>query len=199
MSLIPLALVFSAVTGTALFGEPAPTSISGVRGVLWASSFEVDRAFPYDFAAEHPQINGGTLLVLDADPALLLPRQVQVPVLFAGSVPADLTNTGYPSGHVVVFVPSSVDVRNVPFYFGSTELPERIDARRGLAEQASALSAGAHPFSATAWDAAFAAGNGDLHFATMNELYRKAADLIDLWAPSEAEQASRYRVSRVPE
>lgn len=186
-------LLASAALLQALGASPSPTSIDGVRGVILARAFTLDDPATWAWSSEHPAFDSGTLLLLDVDPELLKPRQVGVPLLMAGDLPVERASLGWPSGHLLVVVPSSVDVRKVPFYFGSTELPERTDHQRGGQELQAALAAGARPLGYDAWTRAFLDGGAPLHLKNMDALYHQMAPLIETWAPEEQDTARLYR------
>ncbi len=178
--------------------EPVAAT-GGVLDVLYIRPFTLQEPVRYTWTREQPEITAGVLLVLEVRPELVLPREVDVPVLFAGDTPVHLTNTGYPSGRLVVLVPDWIAPGDVPFYFGSTELPERITRERGAAEAAAAIGQGARPFPAERIARARAAGGDSARFAGPVALFRAAADLIDAYAPDEAEKAANYRTKLVTE
>jgi hypothetical protein len=176
-----------------------PVPVEAVRGLLYARPFTLQEPYVYTWLHDQPAITSGLLLVLAVDPEVAKPRQVDVPVLFAGDTPIHLTNNGYPSGRMIVIVPAWVDLGRAPVYFGSTELPERIDRARGVLEEAAASVRGAGPFSAEARAAAFAAGGEPLAVRGSHELFLAVADLIDRFAPQESELAEIYRTPLVAE
>ena len=178
--------------------EPAAAT-GAVFDLLYARPFTLEQPYLYAWTKEQPEITGGTLLVLAVAAELARPRDVDVPVLFAGDTPVHLTNTGYPSGRAIVFVPAWVDLASAPFYFGSLELPERIDRERGAAELRAAAAQGAAPFPAETVTRALAAGGEAARFTDSLALFRAAADLIDRYAPDESHVAERYRVPLVGE
>lgn len=120
-----------------------------VHTVLSAIPFQLDAAYSYDWSAEHPMIKSGTVLVLDVDPAWLVPSDVRQAVLYVGAVPAERLNTGFPDGRLVVIVPADVDVARSPIYFSGYDLPERIDAAAGKRALADATARGCAPLPVT--------------------------------------------------
>ena len=88
----------------------------------------------------------GWILIVDADPALAYPRQAAEPVLYAGDRAAWFARPGYPTGRYVAFVPGDLDLRTQPVWFGTPELPERIDAATVQRERALAAAARIGPF-----------------------------------------------------
>lgn len=184
----------------AIGGAPEqPVPVTAVRSLLCARPFTLQDPYVYTWLHDQPEITGGWLLAVAVDPEVAKPRQVDVPVLFAGDTPAHLTNSGYPSGVMIVIVPAWVDLARAPVYFGSTELPERIDHARGALEQAVAAERGARPFSAEARAVALAAGGEALALRGSRELFLAIADLIDRYAPQESELAEIYRTPLVGE
>lgn len=178
--------------------EPVAAT-GGVLDILYLRPFTLDEPFVYTWIHGQPEITAGYLAVLEVRPDLVLPRAVDVPVLFAGDTPVHFTNTGYPSGRLIVFVPDWVDPATAPFYFGSMELPERITRSRGAAERAAAVADGAIPFADERIGQARAGGGEPARLADSVALFRAAADLIDAYAPDEAEKAEIYRTRLVGE
>jgi hypothetical protein len=117
-----------------------------VHAVLEARPFSLrEGSLTYDWMAGAPAIEAGRLVVVEVDPTYLVPRQVKAPVLYAGPVPVDVLQRDREAGCVVGVIPSGIDPAHEPFYFGSWELPERVDARRGAAERDAALAIGLRP------------------------------------------------------
>jgi hypothetical protein len=194
-----LALGAAIALGGTAYATDQPVPVEAVRGLLYSRPFTLQEPYVYTWLHDQPAITGGVLLGLAVDPEVAKPQQVDVPVLFAGDTPVHLTNSGYPSGRMIVIVPTWVDLARVPVYFGSTELPERIDRARGALEEAAASARGAGPFGAEARAAAFAAGGEPLAVRGSHELFLAVADLIDRFAPLESELAEIYRTPLVPE
>lgn len=174
-----------------------PVPATAVQGLLYARHFLLQEPYPYSFLAGQPAITRGLLLVLAVDPEVAKPHEVDVPVLYAGDTPVHLTNTGYPSGRLVVIVPGWFDPARAPVFFGSTELPERVDRARGKQEQMIAVGRGAEVFPSAERVAAFAAGGERLECRGSVELFLAVAELIDRYAPSESERADLYRTPLV--
>ncbi len=176
--------------------EPTDSG-DAVRGLLYARPFAVDKPFTYSWTAERAEIQAGYILVVAVDPEFAKPRQVDMPVLYVGRAPAWLTNVGYESGHVVVIVPATVDLTSEPIFFGSLELPERVDAARGAQEMAAALALGIRPVTAEMLSAARAAGGETLREPDIEGVFLTVADLIDAFAADESEVAESYRLPRL--
>jgi len=159
-----------ALAGPAVATPPLPETPAPVRGLLYARPFTLDTPFRYDWSAEHPEVRAGLMLVLEADPALLRPRETQEPVLFVGSLPAQRVTRAFESGRVVVLVPGPVDLAADPIWFGTPGLPEQVDAAAARAERGLAARAAIGPPGQRAADAALAKGGEPARFASKTEL-----------------------------
>ncbi|MFN0057939.1 MAG: hypothetical protein ACKVX7_05715 [Planctomycetota bacterium] len=168
---------------------------TGVQGLLYARSFSVETPFTYWWTAEQPQITTGTLLVLEVESYYAYPRQVGMPVLYVGDKPAMLLNVGYTSGRLIVLVPGEIDLATTRIWFGSQELPERVDAARGAAELAAAerLGVGAI-FNAQQIAVAAETGGEPITTSSLEYVLLEVADLIDRYSMDEAGQAELYRI-----
>jgi hypothetical protein len=196
--------VWSAVSRTDAGGERVPIAPNepppgGVHAVVSAQPFLLERSWRHAWRVEQPLFDAGWLVVLSVDPALVVPRQTEEPVLFAGAQTVERVNFGTRSGRVVAIVPAArsekggvaLDVSATPFYFGSAMLPERVDAARAEAELADALARGVRPLPVP-----------DvlplLHLASRDELHEHAALLVLEHAPDEADLGLGMLAPRVP-
>jgi hypothetical protein len=168
---------------------------SGVSGLVLTRPFTLAQPTTFFWVKEQPSYDAGWLVVVRVDPELVRPRQVGVPVLYAGTTPVELLNDGYPSGVVIGLVPASVDLEHAPIFFGPTTLPERVDAAYGAEVLATANARGFAGPSAAEWAAARTAGGFALHVDDRGDLQHQVADLIDAYAPSEHERAETYRLT----
>src|SRR5688572_3392583 len=148
----PLALIFLALVlgglsiGSVLasrdpqqpsYAPPSGLPSGGIE-LLAAVPFVLDEPFVHEWRAEKPVVSSGYLLVLKADPDLVRPRQTYEAVLYAGSEVAERCNFPENGSHLVALVPAPLDGRgrvaldldSTPIWFGSLELPERVDAAR---------------------------------------------------------------------
>ncbi|MCB9677309.1 MAG: hypothetical protein H6737_19515 [Alphaproteobacteria bacterium] len=114
-----------------------------VHHVEWAQRFELAEAHPYRHSATPRDIREGWLVELHVAPDTMVPRQIGVPVLWIGDDLAVRTSWG--SGCAVVWVPGDHDLAKEPVFFGSTTLPEQMDAERSAAEHAEASAKGWGP------------------------------------------------------
>jgi hypothetical protein len=182
----------------------------GVRRVLLARPFRVDEPWADTWRAERPAVAGGWMLVLEVDPELVRPRQVAMPVLYAGRTTAARVNVGHESGRLVVLVPDAIGddgrpvtrLEDLPIWFGDADLPERITAERAADARRRADAAGITPRPAAelaaaadrgrrgaTLDAAGVARHPD-RLAVMLEAMR----LVKRYAPDEAELADGWLV-----
>lgn len=139
--MIPLLLLHAA-----LAAEPTLLDDGhAVRAILAVQPFRLEHPYRYDWSAEHAAVGEGQLLVLEVDPAWLLPSDTRQAVLYAGAVPVERLNTGWPDGRLVVVVPGEPDLARTPLYFGGYELPERVTTQAGAALLALAHQRGLAP------------------------------------------------------
>ncbi|MCA8959562.1 MAG: hypothetical protein KDC38_03570 [Planctomycetes bacterium] len=200
--IVGLTLVLSGLGVTEARGQnapaPAPGTVStipvipsdngaAVQGLLYSRSFTLATPFTFWWNAQQPQVAEGTILVFDVDPEYVRPRQIGVPVLYVGDTPAMVVNQGYVSGRLVVIVPGRVDLATTPVFFGSVELPERVDSTRGQAEMRAALDMGILPFDADT--IAVATENETLETSDLDFLMLAVSDLVLDFCPDEAELA----------
>lgn len=139
-------MIQALLLSTALAAEPTLLDDGhAVRSILAVQPFVLEHPYRYDWCAEHPWIRSGLLLVLDVDPAWLIPSDTRQAVLYAGTLPVERLNTGWPEGRLIVVVPGAPDLAHTPMYFGGYELPERVTAQAGLALLALAHQRGLEP------------------------------------------------------
>jgi hypothetical protein len=112
-----------------------------------------------------------------------------------GNQTAEPLNVGYESGHVVAIVPGEVDLTKAPIWYGTPDLPERVDQAAVTAERTSADNAGIKPFSAEKVQAASAQAGERITVANKTELLRDhVAELILKYSPEDHLIAEGFRV-----
>jgi hypothetical protein len=196
--------VFAAVIATVLLGSasqgfsqtPAPVAI---KRLLVAQPFTLSRPFKSTWSEEEPMISSGTLIVLEVDPALVVPRNAaREPVLFAGTSAVVRLNQGFPSGRVIGIVPGTVDLTTAPIWFGRVEQPGRVTAQIAGAELQRATRAGIRPQPAQQLGAARRATATSTSLADL--LRTVGADLVLEFSPEEKILAEQWRlpVARPP-
>jgi hypothetical protein len=196
MSVAVVALVgaYSAVSVTRAGGPrvavvPAKPAVGGVERIVSAQPFLLERGWRHTWRAEQPLFDAGWIVVLEVDPALVVPRQVAEPVLYAGGETVERVNFGHGSGRVVAIIPSArdaqggvaVDLSVTPLWFGAAELPERVDGVRVAEEMARAVAKGVRPLVAPV-----VVGEA-LRLRSRDELDERAAVMVLENAPDEGD------------
>lgn len=121
---------------------------AAVADVVYISPFDLEQGYHHDWRQERPFIKSGTLVVFKVNPDYVYPRNAAEPVLYAGSQTAQRLNQGNESGFVIAIIPGEIDLAREPVWFGSPELPERVNAETIESERANAEKAGIRPFDA---------------------------------------------------
>src|SRR5690606_37988228 len=133
------------------------------------------------------------IIVIEVNPDLVYPRQSAEPVLYVGDQTAQRLNVGYESGFVVALVPgelegdNKLDLTKAPIWFGTPELPERVDADRIRQEKALAVNVGIKPFDAEKIEKVLAEGGETMAEETLAGVLEVVADLVDEYSPQEAD------------
>jgi hypothetical protein len=172
-----------------------PATPAGIDEVVSIRPFTLDDGFEFKWSQESPLVKSGVILVLKVDPALVYPRQIAEPVLYVGNQTAQRMNNGYESGYVVALVPGEVDLTKAPIWFGTPELPERVDRDMVAAERKLADEAGIKPLSARQATTAATNGGDALHAANMTALLEPVANLIEEYSPAENDLVDSYRIA----
>lgn len=189
-------------TTVAFAGPPAvPATPAPVQDIVYARPFTLQQGEISYWRAERPEVVSGYIVVLKVNPDLVYPRQTAQPVLYVGDQTAQRLNVGFQSGHVIALVPGALegaaklDLTKAPMWFGTPELPERVDADRIRQEKALATNVGIKPFDAEKIEALLAKSGGVLAEPDMARILDDVADLIDRYSPQEAELAVSLRAS----
>jgi hypothetical protein len=203
MRIAILVLTVLALTGTLLARPPElPPTPAAIEDVVLARPFALEKGYEFAWRQDKPLVTEGYILVLKVAPALVYPRQVAEPVLYAGDTTVERVNVGYGSGHVVVIMPCKVaetDLNKTLIWFGTPELPERVTAKTIAAERQKAERAGLLAPSKASVDAARAKGGARLEVKDYDGLRRALAPVIKQYAPDETELANNLLVPRVQE
>jgi len=163
-----------------------------VRDLLYIQPFVLSEPYQYQFSADHQLVSSGKILVISVDPELAKPRQADLPVLFVGDTPAELTNWGYETGNMIIIAPGDVDLAVTPIFFGSMMLPEQITKERGQEELASATALGIRPFTEIQIENALGRSAHPLRADNIVALYESIAALIEQYSPSETDLINQY-------
>jgi len=175
-----------------------------VRDLVFAESFKLDKSYPHTWRKEQPQVSSGYVLVLAVDPEFVRPKQVAEPVLYVGNQTAERINAADVSGRLVVIVPSALNARgevdldlsSVPIWFGTAELPERIDAAQLNAELSAALRKGVRPLAQERVQGALRRGGKLLHLPDRQALGQKIAALLQEYSPNETDLIRGLKVTK---
>ncbi len=178
-------------------GPPAiPETPAPVIDLVSATPFTLDAGYQHLWSAEKETVSSGYILVLEVDPDLVIPRQIAEPVLYVGHQTAERINHGDKSGHVIAIVPGVLDDPKHPDYidldkaliwFGTPELPERVDAEMIEQEHAMAVRSGIRPFAGKQLAAARTEGGAVLNVTKKEDLSDQLATLIRTYSPQEKE------------
>jgi hypothetical protein len=174
-----------------------PATPAAVDDLIYARSFTLAEGYKFEWRKDQPMVKEGTILVLKVNPDLVYARQVAEPVLYVGDTTAERINVGYGSGRVIAIVPGKVDLTKTPIWFGTPELPERVDAAMIKSERAAAEKAGIKPFDKKTVAAAQKnGGKARLEVADRYELHRSLAPLVLEYSSDETELAESMLVPR---
>ncbi|MHC4427852.1 MAG: hypothetical protein ACYS0D_04515 [Planctomycetota bacterium] len=184
-------------TVVAADAPPVPETPSAVRDIIYARPFTLDKSEGHGWRMEKPMVSSGYVLVLEVDPDLVYPRQQAEPVLYVGRQTAERINHGHESGRVVAIVPGQIDpqredyldLSKVRIWFGTPELPERVDAAMIERERRLAVRAGIRPLPAAKVSVALEEGGPTRAFTDKRELMRALAPLVREYSPQEPEVA----------
>ena len=163
-----------------------------IKGILASRRFTLETPFPYTWTKEQLMVSTGVLVVLDVDPAYVIPRNTLEPVLYAGNTPVQRLNHGNRSGHVIGIVPGNIDLASTPIWFGSPELPERVTSSIAVSERELAAKAGVHALSKARIRAVQRPPVVTKDLATL--LRTVAADLVLEFSPQEKQLAESWRL-----
>ncbi len=180
--------VLSAATDTPVPPTPAP-----IKRIVAAHGFTLETPFPYTWTKERVMVSSGTLVVLEVDPALVVPRNTLEPVLYAGNIPVQRLNHGNKSGRVIGIVPGNIDVTTMPIWFGTPQLPGRVTRAMAEAERARAEKAGvAHTFERSSIVGLDSPATVSKDLAAL--LRTVAADLVLTYSPQDKDLAESWRL-----
>ena len=179
---------------------PIPPTPAPVADIVFARPFTLEQGYKYIWSKERPWVTQGTLVVLKVDKALVYPREIAMPVLYAGNQPAERLNRGHESGYVIAIVPGQVDLRQMPMWFGAPNFPHMVDTATANVQRELADKAGIKPFSPERINAALAEGGQRTNAADQRALLRDVvSELILRYSPQEKQLANEFRVPTVGE
>ena len=87
----------------------APETPAPIDRIVYAQPFTLENGLAYPRREGKPQVNAGYLLIIDADPKLVLQTARPSPILYVGKEIGWRLNPGYPSGRAFVLVSAELD------------------------------------------------------------------------------------------
>lgn len=177
---------------------PLPKEPASAAAILAMQEFSLENSYQTDWHRERPVVKSGTILVLKVNPDLVYPRQTAEPVLYAGQYVAERINRGYPSGVVVVIVPGKIDPERDLIWFGSPDLPERVDDSTIQKERERAQAAGLKPLGPVQVTASVGGGGSGVGqvWRGRSGLLSRAGELILKYAPDEAQLGEKLKETK---
>ena len=141
-----------------------------IDSLVYAEHFTVEQPFEYSWSADKPQVREGTILVIDADPQLVRPRNADEPLLYVGEHVAWRITANEDNGRLIAFVAARVDWDSALVFFGEPGLAERVDRQQARAASSAAAGAGLSPLPASMVEAALRRSAEDRRFLGRLEL-----------------------------
>jgi hypothetical protein len=175
-------------TSQALKNGQAPVAI---RQILVVQPFSLREGFRFSWSLEQPVVNSGLIVVLKADPQILIPRNTAERVLYAGDRTVQRLNQGTGSGYLIGIIPGELDLSQAPIWFGRPELPERVSKEIIRTERSLAERAGIKPLNSEPLQSVTAQ---QLKAENLAELLRgPVTKLVLKYAPDERGLADNWR------
>lgn len=187
-----LAMIANVAGQNAERGRELPPTPAPVRSILVAQPFTLQTPFTNTFSKAREKVSSGVLIVVEVDPALVVPRNSLEPVLYAGNVAVQRLNHGERSGRVIGIVPGTINLASAPIWFGTPELPERVTQNTVQYERGLAEKAGVRAFTADRLSSIQRPVIAAQDLATL--LRTVAADLVYQYSPQEKELADSWRL-----
>lgn len=178
--------------------RPAP-----IRGLVAVRPFRVAEPWIHEYRADRPAVREGWIVVLDADPALVRPRQTEQMVLMGGGLPLEIVHVAVAAGRVVAIlprVPDSVAIESVVFHLAASALPESLSVEAAESRRATAIAAGLAPRDPTEIARARSAGGETVEVADREAIDRALGAAIRAFMPGESVRADELegRIDSTP-
>ena len=173
-------------------GREIPSTPASVKSILHAQRFTLETPYLYTWAKQPSMVSTGILVVLEVDPAYVVPRNELEPVLFAGNVAVHRLNHGHRSGRVIGIIPGNIDLATAPIWFGSPELPGRLTKPMIETERARAERAGVRAFPQARIAGVERPATTAKDLATL--LRNVGAELVYQYSPQEKDLADSWRL-----
>lgn len=201
-------LAVSAVLAHRQFNSGSPSVIAedqpstAAVTLMSAQPYLLEEPYVGWYRAEQPPVDAGWLLVLQVPAELAEIHQRMDPVLYVGEQTAERWNSGQPTGQLVVTVPAARGENGFPLplssdlrtWFGTSELPERVDADRIAKELQLAIEAGIPAISTSELESALQRGGEVLRVPDHHGLGYAVADLVEAHSPTEQELIETLRI-----
>ncbi|CAB1078774.1 hypothetical protein D1AOALGA4SA_6505 [Olavius algarvensis Delta 1 endosymbiont] len=194
IGLMVVATIAVSIKVPAISPAVVPSTPAAVEDILYACPFILEKGYAFEWRRERPILTKGSLLVLKVNPDLVYARQALEPVLYVGAQTAERVNNGYRSGYVIAIVPGHIDLTTTPIWFGTPELPERVDDKIIQTELARAKAAAIEPFSAERVAAALTRGVEPLKLTDRDALRPHFVRLLQKYAPDEKDLIDTFNV-----
>jgi hypothetical protein len=178
---------------------PAP-----IRTVLAVQPFRVAVPWRHGWRADRPEVREGWIVVLEADPSLVRPRQTEQAVLMAGAMTLEVVHVAVESGTVVAILPreagSDADaIDSLPFHLAMPALPESLAVEGAEARRAAAVAAGIGPRGSAELTRARGVGGPSIEVADREELDRAIGAILRRMVPAESARADELEGRVDPE
>ncbi len=185
------------VVGTAM-ARTDPQTPAPIDRVVYAQPFTLQEGFAFPTRKERPQVKTGYLLIVDADPELVLKMDRGSRILYLGKQTGWRVNLAYPSGRAFVLVPAGLnkagevdlDLTRIRIWLGTDRFEGNADQPRIELEHELAVTAGIGRRPRRELETALAEADGQpCAFKDLSELKRHYARLMkEYLPPDEARQ-----------
>lgn len=177
---------------------------AGIRTLVAVQPFRVAEPWPHEWRADRPAVREGWIVVLEADPGLVRPRQAEQAVLMAGAMPLEVVQVAVDRGVVVAILPrdaaaDAAGIDALPFHLAAPALPESLPIDEAEARSAAAIAAGIGPRHVVELDRARAAGGPVIEAVDREAIDRAVGAMLRRLLPSEAARADELEGRIDPE
>jgi hypothetical protein len=176
-----------------------------IRTLVAAQPFRVANPWRHEWRADRPEVREGWIVVLEADPALVRPRQTEQAVLMAGPMTLEVVHVAVDSGTVFAILPGEAGsdpaaLDALVFHLAAPALPESLAIEGAEVRNAAAVAAGIGPRGAAELARARAAGGRPLEVGDREEIDRAIGAVLRRIAPAESARADELegRIDSVP-
>lgn len=176
----------------------------GIRSLVAVQPFRVAEPWPHEWRADRPTVREGWIVVLEADPGLVRPRQTEQAVLMAGAMPLEVVHVAVDRGIVVAILPreaaaDAAGIGALPFHLAMPALPESLSIDEAKARSAAAIAAGIGPRGEPELAQARGAGGPAVELADREAIDRVVGAMLRRLLPSESVRADELEGRIDPE